>query len=202
MRVVDENTSICRITSLYDQRGYVIPLGTPEDRMRALRDTENMLRDNDLLFNTFFDSHIAIVGNVGFERLGTESPRTQQLKLEEFVQVLRKQHIYVDTDVNLVTGEVEGMKSFSPRTRLLVRGDFTPLNNNEAEIARVKSIKEAYDVLERQAVANGMFVISAENFAVLIGYRPAAGASWRRNRRSASGRCCRSSTRTIRASAT
>ena len=117
IRVIDENTSACRITSMFNDRGDSVPLGTPEARMRALRDTDSMFREGDLLFNTFFDSHIAIVGNIGFNRVGTESPATQQMQLDEFTQLLRKQHIYVDAYVNLLNAKFEG--TLTPRTRLL-----------------------------------------------------------------------------------
>jgi hypothetical protein len=168
IRVLDENSSLCRITSMFNTRGETIPLGTPEARMSALRDTDSMFREGDLLFNTFFDSHIVIAGNIGFNRIGTESPSTQMMQLQEFTQILRKQHIYVDAYVNLINGQFEG--TLTPRTRLLVRGDFTPLSSEDQN--RVKLIKEAYTELEKQAIANGMFVISAENFAAVIGYRP------------------------------
>ncbi|HEX3314296.1 MAG TPA: hypothetical protein VHR72_05355, partial [Gemmataceae bacterium] len=170
IRVIDENTSACRITSMFNDHGETIPLGTPEARMRALRDTDSMFREGDLLFNTFFDSHIAIVGNIGFNRVGQESPSTQQMQLEEFTQLLRKQHIYVDAYVNLLNAKFEG--TLTPRTRLLVRGDFSPLSNSPEEKARVDGLKSAYQELEKQAIASGMFVISAENFAAVIGYRP------------------------------
>ena len=168
IRVIDENTSACRITSMFNDRGETVPLGTPEARMRALRDTESMFRDGDLLFNTFFDSHIAIGGNIGFNRVGTESPATQMMQLQEFTQLLRKQHIYVDAYVNLLNGQFEG--TLTPQTRLLVRGDFSQLSSEDGN--RVKTIKDAYAELEKQAITSGMFIISAENFASVIGYRP------------------------------
>jgi hypothetical protein len=168
IRVVDDNTSACRITSMFNAQGEVVPLGTPEARMRALRDTESMFREGDLLFNTFFGSHIVIAGNIGFSRVGTESPATQMMQLQEFTQMLRKQHITVDGYVNLLNGQFEG--TITSRTRLLVRGDFTPLSSEDE--SRMKSIKLAYEGLEKQAISSGMFVISAENFAAVIGYRP------------------------------
>jgi hypothetical protein len=170
IRVIDENTSVCKITSLFNERGDTVSLASPEARMRALRDTESMFREGDLLFNTFFDSHIMIVGNIGFAKVGAESPATQMMHLQEFTQTLRKQHIFVDAYVNLLNGQFEG--TLTPRTRLLVKGDFTPLSTSPEEIARVKTIKDAYAELEKQAISAGMFVISAENFASVIGYRP------------------------------
>jgi hypothetical protein len=174
IRVIDQNTSVCKITSLFNERGETISLATNEDRLRALRDTESMFREGDLLFNTFFDSHIMIVGNVGFNRVGTDSPATQNMQLQEFTELLRKQHIYVDAYVNLLSGQFEG--KLTPRTRLLVKGDFTPLSSSPEETARVKTLREAYAELEKQAISSGMFVISAENFAAVIGYRPPQSA--------------------------
>ena len=170
IRVIDENTSACRITSMFNDRGETIALGTPEARTRALRDTDSMFREGDLLFNTFFDSHIAIVGNVSFTRIGQESPATQQMQLEEFTQLLRKQHIYVDAYVNLLNAKFEG--TLTPRTRLLVRGDISALSSTADEKTRVDALNAAYVELEKQAISGGMFVISAENFAAVIGYRP------------------------------
>ena len=53
-----------------------------------------------------------------------------------------------------------------------MHGDFTPLSNSPEEKNRVDGLKAAYQELEKQAISSGMFVISAENFAAVIGYRP------------------------------
>ena len=76
--------------------------------------------------------------------------------------------------MNLLNGQFEG--KLTPRTRLLVKGDFTPLGPSSEEATRVKTLKDAYAELEKQAISSGMFVISAENFAAVIGYRPPQSA--------------------------
>lgn len=170
VRVVNETTSTCRITSLYDSEGKSIPVQLESLRLQATKAVDNILREGDLLFNTFFDTHVFIVGNVNFTGYLSDTPATQDLQLRDFMDQLRKQNIVVDGYINLKNGQVEG--NITPRTRLLIRGDLAPINRSEEERNRNKVIVEAYQVLKRQAIDQGMFIISAENLATVIGYRP------------------------------
>jgi hypothetical protein len=169
VRVVNEVTSICRITSLYDATGESIPLERESLRSRAIRASDDILREGDLLFNTFFDAHVFIAGSVNFTGYASDSPAAQNLQLQEFMTQLRKQGVAVDGYINLLNGQVEG--AITPRTRLLVRGNIAKLNSTEDEATRLRQITEAYQVLKKQAVDQGMFIISAENFAAVTGYR-------------------------------
>jgi hypothetical protein len=171
VRVIDDNNSVCQITSLFDDEGQPITLASNDARMRALRESNNILKEGDLLFNTFFDSHIAIAGNINFLNYSADSPATQNLMVQEFAQILLKQRIYVDSYVNLLNGQIEGLPT--PRTRVLVLGNITTVNGTAEEQGRVEKIKQASNTLRELAVKQGMFVISAENFAAVIGFRPA-----------------------------
>src|SRR6185369_6890495 len=75
----------------------------------------------------------------------------------------------VDGYINLLNGQVEG--AITPRTRLLIRGDIAKLNSTADESERHKKIVETYQVAKKQAIDQGMFIISAENFAAVTGYR-------------------------------
>src|SRR5262249_40225252 len=70
----------------------------------------------------------------------------------------------------LLSGQVEG--NVTPRTRLLIRGDIAKINSTDDESNRFKQIVDAYQLLKKQAIDQGMFIISAENFAAVTGYRP------------------------------
>lgn len=169
VRVMNETTSTCRITSLYDDQGNSISLQGESVRARAIRASDDILREGDLLFNTFFDIHVFIAGGVNFTGYASDSPPAQNLQLQEFIQQLRKQGVAVDGYINLLNGQVEG--AITPRTRLLIRGDIAKLNNTEGESERHKKIVETYQGAKRQAIDQGMFIISAENFAAVTGYR-------------------------------
>jgi hypothetical protein len=173
VRVVNETTSTCRITSLYDSSGESIPLQSEGLRSRAIRATDEIMREGDLLFNTFFDAHVFIAGSVNFIGYNADSPAAQNLQLQDFMTQLRKQGIAVDGYLNLLNGQVEG--TITPKTRLLIRGDIAKINSTEEETIRYKQLIETYQVLKRQAIEQGMFIISAENFAIVTGYRPPQG---------------------------
>lgn len=169
VRILDANSSVCRITSLYDDHGDAVPL-TGGLGARAVRDNDNLLKEGDLLFNTWFEQHVAIAGNVNFVGYSADSPAAQSLQLQEFMHVLRKQRIVVDSYVNLLNGQIEG--AITPRTRILIRGDIAPVNRTEEEQDRYKKILESFTAMRKQAVDQGSFLISAENFGIMLGYRP------------------------------
>ncbi|MEI7686135.1 MAG: hypothetical protein WCL32_14010, partial [Planctomycetota bacterium] len=157
VRVINESTSSCRVTSLYEADGKSVPLQSEGSRLKAIRAMDSILTEGDLLFNTFFDTHVFIVGNVNFTGYLSDSPSTQSMQLRDFIEQLRKQNIVVDGYINLMNGQVEG--DITPRTRLLIRGDFAPLNRTEQEQARSKAIVTAYQEFKRKAIDQGMFVI-------------------------------------------
>lgn len=171
-RVLNDTTSVARITSLYTPEGESIPLTTQGARSRAIREADNLLREGDLLFNMFFDMHVFVAGNVNFTGYNSDSPAGQALQLQEFLNQLRKQNVVVDGYINLLNGQVEG--TITPKTRVLIRGEISQINRTEEETNRYKILVETYQILKRQAVDQGMFIISAENFAAVTGYRPAA----------------------------
>lgn len=171
IRVLDDHTSLARVTSLYDERGEPISLFGPDGRARAAREAENLFKEGDLLFHPFYDMHVFVAGNVNLAGYGADSPAAQQLQLMEFIHLLRKHRIVVDGYVNLQNGQIEG--AVTPKTRMLVKGDMAVVKNTEEEQARVKLITEAFQVVRKQAIDQGMFLISSENFLNVVGYRAA-----------------------------
>lgn len=169
VRVINETTAACRITSLYDEEGKSYPVMSEGFRLKAAKAADSILREGDLIYNPFFNMHVFIAGSVNFTGYASDSPASQNLQLRDFIEQLRKQNVYVDGYVNLLNGQVEG--NMTPKTRLLIRGDFAPINRSEQELARFKSIVESYQVIKRQAIDQGMFIVSAENMAMMMGFR-------------------------------
>lgn len=171
VRIINDSTAAARITSLYNDKGESIPLTTELGRLRAVREVDSTLREGDLLFNTFFGAHVFIAGNVNFSGYASDSPSAQNLQLNEFIAQLRKMNVVVDGYINLLNGQPEG--AVTAKTRLLIRGDMAPINRTQDEVDRFNAIKETYQAVKKQAMDQGMFIISAENFATVSGMRPA-----------------------------
>jgi hypothetical protein len=170
IRVINEASSLARITSLYDEQGQSIPLQSESLRIQAVRAADNILREGDLIFNPFFDAHVFIAGTVNFTGDRADTPSAQNMQLQDFIRQLRKQHIVVDGYINPLNGQIEG--NLTPKTRVLVRGEILPANSREEERIRVKAMADAFQVVKKQAIEHGLFIVSAENLAVMIGYRP------------------------------
>ena len=131
LRVLDANTSLARITSLYDTEGREILLTDPT-KGRAQRESDNALKEGDLLFNMFWGAHVAIAGNVEFAGQFSQSPAEQMRILASFIHHLERMGVIVDAYVDLTDGKVKG-PGLTGRTRYLIRGfnltDSRPLRN-------------------------------------------------------------------------
>lgn len=167
-RVLDANTSLCRITSLYDIEGREI---TDTYRGRVQRESENALKEGDLLFNIFWGARVAIAGNVNLSGIPADSPAEQMRNLTSFMHLLRDNGVIVDAFLDLTDSSVQG--SIDYRTRYLILGSMfaEPKDGKGSIPEREKAINEAIRAMRKDAADRGMFVISAENTLNVIGYR-------------------------------
>lgn len=120
VRILDANTSLARITSLYDAEGREILLTDPT-KGRAQRESDNALKEGDLLFNMFWGARVAIAGNVHFAGQESNNPAEQMRILASFVQYLERLGMQVDAHIDLTDGKIKG-PGISGRTRYVIRG--------------------------------------------------------------------------------
>jgi hypothetical protein len=193
IRVLDANSSLARITSVYDADGREIVLGDATQG-RPSREAENALKEGDLLYNTFWGSRVAIAGNIHFAGQASDNPAEQMRIMQSFANFLSRQGIIVDAYLDLNDGQVKG--AITNRTRYLIRGDDLvdparlgaprkkeaakdeageekkdDADKVEAVPDRLKSISDAAAKMRQEAVDKGLLIISADNFLNCIGYR-------------------------------
>lgn len=211
IRVLDANSSVARVTSLYDLEGKEILLNDPSQR-RVERETENPLKEGDLLFNLCWGTHVAITGQVNWSGFNAESPAAQMRNLQSFMALLQRQGVIIDAYLDLTDGTIKG--AMTAKTRFLVRGDalYEPAAGGEepgkamekegepkapAEpkapgeareevkggaagevgLKRIQLVNDAIKAMRAEAIERGMFIISTENYANVIGYRPPRNAN-------------------------
>jgi hypothetical protein len=184
VRVVDGNTSLARITSLYDASGTEIALNDPAIG-RVQREVSNVIKKDDLLFNLTFGAHAFIAGAVHWTGGPAVTPAGQMRNLQEFMSILENQGIKIDGYIDLADGKIIG--GITPETRFIVRGHSLVVekkavakkdDDEKAEDAkapanggREKNVNDAIIAIRNEAVEKGLFIISAENLANVIGYR-------------------------------
>lgn len=170
IRVIDAQSSLCRLTSLYDAQGVEIALNDPSAG-RAGREVENALREGDLLFNMFWSSRIAVAGGINFTGFPIDVPAEQMRQVEQFTQLLARMGIATDAYLDLTDGQIKG--AMSSKTRFLILGDWVEVKNpnDEAQNERAKLINDGIAAMSKDAIEKGMFLISAENFSIAAGYR-------------------------------
>jgi hypothetical protein len=191
-KVLDANTSRCRITSLYDAEGREILL-QGRARFQLQRESEAPLREGDLLYNLFWGTRVAVAGYVAITGEPSDNPAEQYRQMNDFMHLLRRNGMQVDAYVDMRDGKTVG--SMSPKTRYLILGynlrgggdakapkagdddkDKEPAKGGAANAERNDTINKASQALREEARDNGMLQISADNFAVVIGYRRARNA--------------------------
>jgi len=166
---VGATTSVARITSLYEPTGREILLHDPT-RGRALRESENPIKKDDLLFHLFWGSHVVVAGNVNWSGYASDSPAEQMRNLFDFLRLLEKQGVIIDAYVDLTDGQLKG--AITGKTRFLIRGDaLAGEGKEEGKGDRGKVINDKIAELRNFAADKGLFIISAENFANVVGYR-------------------------------
>jgi hypothetical protein len=166
-RVVDANTSLARITSLYDEHGQEISLND-RGNLRLQRESEAALREGDLLFNMFWGNHVAIAGPAALVGLLSDSPAEQMRQLADFGYFLERQGMPVDAYVDLADGTIKGQTT--AKTRYLIYADLHG-EAKEAQAERAKAVADAIAALKKDATEEGMFLISADNFLNIVGFR-------------------------------
>ena len=201
VKVVDANTSIARITSLYDVEGQEILMNL-QTRGRVLRESESPIREGDLLFNLFWGTRVAVAGYVSLTGEPSDNPAEQMRQMEDLLYLLKRNGMQVDAYVDLRDGQIQG--NISSKTRYLIRGDDlraaavakapaakAPDDDKEEKKDKEKEpAKDAAPNMDRNAQINassltlrndarerGLLLVSQENFATLIGYRRARSAN-------------------------
>jgi hypothetical protein len=169
VRVEDEHMAQCKINTYYDIDGREIAANaaTPS---KVLREGAGALKEGDLLFNLMWGMHIAIVGIVDFSGYGGSSPAAQKDSLDEFMIHLTRLGVIVDAYMDPRDGKMLG--ELSTKTNAVIRGA-SPGDN---KTPRNQEVNNAIKMMREQAIDRGMFIISAENFAVVTGYRWTVGA--------------------------
>ncbi len=196
-RVLDANSSLARITSLYDMSGQEINLSDSRQG-RLGREADNALKEGDLLFNTFWGTRVAIAGNIRFAGQASDNPAEQMRILDGFRYFLSRNGITVDAYLDLNDGQIKG--AITNRTRYLIRGDDlidpTQIGMAKKDVKqaegddkdapkeaaappdRLKVINDAAAKMRLEAADKGLFVISTDNFLNVIGYRQPRNAAF------------------------
>jgi hypothetical protein len=153
-RVLGPNSSVARITSTFD--------------------ADFPMHEGDLLFNLFWGTRVAVTGYPNVTGIPSDSPSEQMRQLGEFIYLLERQGMVVDAYLDLTDGQIKG--AIGPNTRFLIRGDDLLINakdleNKEPGAERALAVNNGIIAMRKEAIDRGLFVISAKNFAGVIGYR-------------------------------
>ena len=168
VRVLGPNASVARITSLYDAEGKEIILAD-NARGRILREADNPLKKGDLIFNMAFGSRVVVAGNINWLESPAETPAEQMRNLKDFFHILGRQGVKVDAYLDVTDVKMQG--EITNKTRFLILGKGMSVDPKSPQAEQAKKINAAIAAVRAEAVEKGMFVISADNFANVIGYR-------------------------------
>jgi hypothetical protein len=154
-RVLGPNTSVARVTAQFDP--------------------DFPLHEGDLLFNLFWGTRVAVSGYVDITQNSSDSPTEQMRQLNDFMYMLARQGIIIDAYLDLTDGETKG--AITQDTRFLIQGDSLRIDAKDLEAKepraeRAVAVNNGILRMRKEAVERGMFVISARNFATVIGYHP------------------------------
>jgi len=174
IRVLDASTSLARITSLYDPSGAEIALNDPAIG-RIQREAASLIKKDDLLFNLTLGARVFIAGAVHWNGPASATPAGQMRNLRDFMSILENQGVKIDGYIDLTDGKIVG--GITPHTGFVVRGEGLAVEKKkkgeEAEEpgGREKNVNDAIVAVRNEAVEKGLFIISADNLANVIGYR-------------------------------
>jgi len=182
IRVYNDNTSLARITAMYDANGKEINLADPALNTPS-NQANNPFKEGDLLFNLVWGAHVVVAGNINLAGATSDNPAEQLRTLNDFLQVLRKEGVIVDAYLDPTDGKLKG--ALTHRTRFLIRGEeFSEGKKTAAKDAepaelsdRMKQIQETATSLKKEIAERGGLVISAQNYIAIVGYRPSQGAN-------------------------
>jgi hypothetical protein len=185
IRVLDGSTSLARITSLYDVSGAEIAINDAAIG-RIQREASNLMKKDDLLFNLTLGARVFIAGGVHWHGQASATPAGQMRNLRDFISILENQGVKVDGYIDLADGKIVG--GITLQTRFVIRGDAptierkVPKKDDEEKAeapggGREKSVNDAMAAVRAEAVEKGLFIISADNLANVIGYRRPHSAS-------------------------
>lgn len=173
IRVLGGNASVARITSLYDLTGSEVSLNDPTPN-KILREASNPMKDGDLLYNLVWGARVAVAGIVDLSSRTTDSPAAQMDSLDQFLRVIEKQGAIVEAYLDLRDGKIRG--KIGPKTNFLIRGPL-PIDEKNPKSERLQYLQDSMRTMSKDAVDRGMFVISPDNFTIVIGYRPHRSAT-------------------------
>jgi hypothetical protein len=144
-------------------------------RITAQFDPEFPLHEGDLLFNLFWGTRVAVTGYIDITHNTSDSPTEQMRQLNDFLYMLARQGIIVDAYLDLTDGTTKG--AITQDTRFLIKGDDLRIDQkelaeNEPRAVRAVEVNNGILRMRKEAIDRGMFVISARNFATVIGYHP------------------------------
>lgn len=174
IQVLGPGSSRARITSIYDAQGSEIAINDPS-RGRAQREVDNPLKEGDLVFNHVFGTHVVLAGKINWGDLPSDSPAAQMRHVRDFMHLLERQGVKVDAYLDLTDGKLKG--NITSKTRFFVVGD--PIRGEEGKKIDEdgKKINEVINAVRTEAIEKGMFIISAENLANVIGFRSPRSAN-------------------------
>lgn len=192
--------------AVYDSEGREVPLNA-QTLGRIQRDADDVLpREGDLLFNLFWGTRVAVAGYVSVTGEPSANPAEQMRQMEDFMDLLRRNGVRVDAYVDLRDGVIRGNLTSKTRY-LIRGDDLLaaverkpaapkmPAEDKDKEAAdkeekkdpapkepaanadRNEQITKSVWQLRDDAKAMGLLMISAENFATVIGYRKARSAN-------------------------
>jgi hypothetical protein len=164
---VGPRSSTAKITSLYDALGNEISMNDPSPS-RITRGAGNPLKEGDLLFNLVWGSHVVVAGVVDWSGRGAETAAAQQDELQQFLRMVESQGIIVDAYVDLRDGQVKG--ALTGKTAYLIAG-LKAVGRKGPDEERATAVNAAAGKLRNDAIERGLFMISPDNFANVVGYR-------------------------------
>ncbi len=164
LRKIEEHTAEALITEPFDAKN-------------------NPIQEDDLLYNMFWKTHVVVAGQIDwFGLVGTraETVSDEVRNLDQFRALLKSQGVIVDAYVDLADGSIKG--KVSPQARFLIHGQlpyqpkFIAPEESEAhkKLAelnrkRISDINDGIKKLRAECVEEGLFIISAANFAHVAG---------------------------------
>jgi hypothetical protein len=170
VRVENDHTSQCKVNSYYDIDGSEIPAGdaTPG---KIMRDANTSLKEGDQIFNMFWGAHVALAGVIDPSgSVATDGP-AQMDALKDFMRHLERMGMIIDAYVDLQDGTIVG--DLSTKTNYLIRGAmaYRGGGGDKGKGEPVAPVNASIKTMQAQAIERGVFIISANNFSAVSGFR-------------------------------